>query len=530
MDASIHWADLYAQKIVRERGDKTKRFVCASGITPSGTVHIGNFREIISVELVVQALKDLGKKVRYIFSWDDFDVFRKVPMNIPERERFEQYLRMPITSIPDPWKRAENYARGNEVVIEELLRVFGIVPEYIYQSKEYQKNRYSEGIRRALECRSELQEILNEFRETALPSDWFPVSVFSSFTQKDTTKVLSWDGEWNLTYRCLESKKEETLDIRKSSLIKLLWRVDWPMRWKEEQVDFEPAGKDHHSHGGSFDTAKKIVQKVYDYQSPVTFQYDFVRVKGGSGKISSSSGEVIGIDQALEIYVPQIVRYLFAGSKPNSEFCISFDLEVIKIYEEYDRLERMYFEKSEEDSPKRKRQKRIYELSQVGELPKQQPLQVPFRHLCNLLQIYQGDQDATLEQVFLQEGIAAAERGLHEEAVRKRMTCVWSWLAKYAPEDFTFQLRALDSELAHAEEGAVQKAVSDLRKVLMEHWDDLSDKKVNEHIYDVARTCDVEPSIFFRALYQRLLGKDKGPRLGSFLRILGKERIGGYLQ
>ena len=67
-----HWADIYADKIIREKGDK-EIYTCASGITPSGTVHIGNFREIISVELVVRALRAKGKNVRFIYSWDDYD-------------------------------------------------------------------------------------------------------------------------------------------------------------------------------------------------------------------------------------------------------------------------------------------------------------------------------------------------------------------------------------------------------------------------------------------------------------------------
>ena len=102
---SFHWADINADKIIREKGDKDI-YVCASGITPSGTVHIGNFREIISVALVVQALEEKGKKVRFIYSWDDYDVFRKVPSNMPDPETLEKYLRMPITLVPDTKGRA----------------------------------------------------------------------------------------------------------------------------------------------------------------------------------------------------------------------------------------------------------------------------------------------------------------------------------------------------------------------------------------------------------------------------------------
>jgi molybdate transport repressor ModE-like protein len=88
-----HWADLNAEKVIREKGEKPL-YTCASGITPSGTVHIGNFREIISVDLVVRALRDRGKQVRFIYSWDDYDVFRKVPKNMPQGELLAKYLRM----------------------------------------------------------------------------------------------------------------------------------------------------------------------------------------------------------------------------------------------------------------------------------------------------------------------------------------------------------------------------------------------------------------------------------------------------
>ena len=94
-----HWADQMANQIIREKGD-LESYTCASGITPSGTVHLGNFREIITVDLVVRALRDRGKKVRFIYSWDDYDVFRKVPANMPDPEVLEKYLRYPITEVP----------------------------------------------------------------------------------------------------------------------------------------------------------------------------------------------------------------------------------------------------------------------------------------------------------------------------------------------------------------------------------------------------------------------------------------------
>ena len=43
INQDAHWADIMADKIIREKGEK-ELYTCASGITPSGTVHIGNFR------------------------------------------------------------------------------------------------------------------------------------------------------------------------------------------------------------------------------------------------------------------------------------------------------------------------------------------------------------------------------------------------------------------------------------------------------------------------------------------------------
>ena len=147
-----HWADQMADKIIRERGDLPE-YTCASGITPSGTVHLGNFREIITVDLVVRALRDRGKNVRFIYSWDDYDVFRKVPANMPNPETLQNYLRFPITMVPDTTGRNENYARHHEVDVEQELPRVGVAPEFLYQASRYRENRYAEGMKKAMQNR-----------------------------------------------------------------------------------------------------------------------------------------------------------------------------------------------------------------------------------------------------------------------------------------------------------------------------------------------------------------------------------------
>jgi len=512
---SVHWADINADKIIREKGEK-EVYVCASGITPSGTVHIGNFREIISVDLVVKALRDKGKKVRFIYSWDDYDVFRKVPVNMPNQELLTEYLRKPITLVPDTKGDCNSYAEANEKELEAILPTVGVVPEYIYQAERYRASKYAEGIRIALEKKDAIRALLDEHRTTPLAEDWMPVSVFSNFTDKDNTKVLSWDGEWGVTYRCLDTEKEETVDIRKTSAVKLPWRIDWPMRWKEETVDFEPAGKDHHSEGGSFDTARKVVEDIFEGAAPVTFQYDFIRIKGRGGKISSSSGEVISLADVLEVYPPEIVRYLFAGTRPNSEFAISFDLDVLKIYEDYDKCERIYFGEQKVNDKKKAKESRIYELSQVDGVPEKMPHQISFRHLCNLLQIHDGDIDKVI-------GLLDDVEPEQVDRLEVRTKCAWNWIREFSPEDFRFSLTGQDAaiqDLNESELGAVK-----LLKNEIENLDSHNDKSLGEAIYSIAESSGMEAKDLFNLTYRVLIGKEKGPRLVGFIMIVGKDKI-----
>jgi lysyl-tRNA synthetase class 1 len=514
-----HWADLNAEKVIREKGDKPL-YTCASGITPSGTVHIGNFREIISTELVVRALRDRGKTVRFVYSWDDYDVFRKVPKNMPEQELLARYLRQPITLVPDTLGRAENYARGNEKDLEALLPLVGVFPEFLYQAARYTTGYYAEGIRHALVHKDEIRKTLDAHRTEPLEAGWWPVSVFCEACHRDNTAIEGWDGDWGLSYSCPDCGRRETLDLRRASGVKLPWRIDWPMRWVKEGVDFEPAGKDHHSEGGSFDTARLTV-RVFGGEAPVTFQYDFISIKGRGGKISSSSGEVIGLDDVLEVYTPELTRFLFAGTRPNAEFAISFDLDVLKLYEDYDKCERIYYGAQEANEKEKAKQSRIYELSQLAKPEAEMPYQVGLRHLSTLLQTYDGDLDRTL----------AAFPDLKEPQkprLRARAECAWRWVTRFAPEDFTFRLKA-EGSAPQALSPEAAAAVRGLLAVVDAELDKLDEKALNDRIYAVAAEAGIDSKAFYMVMYQALVGKDQGPRLASFLKIIGKTKLQAVL-
>ncbi|MBL8222727.1 MAG: hypothetical protein JNL62_26040, partial [Bryobacterales bacterium] len=96
----MHWAERVADSLI-QKFPGTEEFHCASGTTPSGAVHCGNLRDILTNWFVARCLVERGKKVKLLQSWDNYDRFRKVPKNIPES--YSQHLGKPLVDIPDPF-------------------------------------------------------------------------------------------------------------------------------------------------------------------------------------------------------------------------------------------------------------------------------------------------------------------------------------------------------------------------------------------------------------------------------------------
>jgi len=512
---NIHWADQSAQRIIAIKGDKSS-YTVASGITPSGTIHLGNFREIITTDLIGRALKKKGKKVRFIYSWDNYDVFRKVPVNMPNQDLLKTFLRKPITLVPDTTEEADNYARRNEVAVEEVLPIVGIFPEFINQYKMYNACTYAENVKKALEETDKIKAILDEYRKEPLHEDWLPVSIFCEACGKDTITKMEYKGGTKINYKC-ECKHEEELDFSEKGIIKLKWRIDWPMRWMYEDVDFEAAGKDHFAAGGSRQSGVEICEAVWNHQAPYGFMYEWIKIKGGK-QFSSSQGVATTLGDCLDIYEPEIVRYIFAGSRPGTEFAISFDLDAIKMYEDFDKCERIYYKIEEAKNEKTFfQQKRIYELSVIDDenIPKKMPLQIAFRHLTNILLLNELDVDKTLE--FFKDEI---KNDVDEKRLRTRATCARNWLEKYAPDDFKWKVQdKVNVELDEKEKNAMHALAEKLKE---KDWDE---KELHNIIYDVAKGAGLEPKDFFKAAYKLLIDQERGPKLAHFLLLLGDRAI-----
>jgi len=506
---NIYWADQIAEKVIKERGKK-EHYIIASGITPSGIVHIGNLREEMTCNIVKRALEGKGVKVKHIHSWDNYDRFRKVPVGIPQE--LSKYIGLPDSKVPDPWNCHKSYAEHFESDFSQSAKLINLIPEYIDETKEYTSCVYKELIKEALIKKEQVITALNTFKTEEIGEHWYPVEVYCEKCGKDSTTVKNYDGNYVLDYECTCGFSGQ-VDFSKKGLVKLKWRIDWPMRWKFFGVDFEPGGKDHSTPGGSRDTAKIISKEVYSYESPIYQMYDFVIVKGAGGKMSSSKGTGIALPVLLKVYLPEIVRFHYAGNRPKTEFAVSIEDDgVFKTYEDFYFAERVYFGKEKGiDKKKETHLKRVYEMSVVEKPTKKMPVQIPFKYIVILSQFY-GNDNKIIDKMIESEHITKTQK--NDPRIKQLIACARNWVSEYAPDDYIYEVQTeKKGDVTPDEKGALKILYETLNKEFNE--DDL---------YNIGKTSGLCGN-FFKLCYRILLNKERGPRLLELIDIIGKEKV-----
>ena len=114
---------------------------CASGISPSGPVHLGNLRELMTPHLVADEVRRNGAPCRHILSWDDYDRLRRVPAGLPDS--FAKYVGRPLTGVPDPCGQHENYAEHFKAPLRDSLDRLGVQVTEISQTAMYTSGAYT---------------------------------------------------------------------------------------------------------------------------------------------------------------------------------------------------------------------------------------------------------------------------------------------------------------------------------------------------------------------------------------------------
>ncbi|MEU2224162.1 lysine--tRNA ligase [Streptomyces sp. NPDC018347] len=562
------WVSRFADEVIEEseRRAPGKPVVVASGLSPSGPIHLGNLREVMTPHLVADEIRRRGHRVRHLISWDDYDRYRKVPAGVAGvDESWAEHIGKPLTSVPAPQGSAyPNWAEHFKAAMTEALAQLGVEFDGISQTAQYTSGVYREQILHAMRHRGDIDAILAQYRTKAKPAKkqqqkqvdeaeleaeegsgaaseddgssgsagYFPYKPYCGNCGKDLTTVTSYDDDTTeLSYTCGACGFSEIVRLDEFDRGKLVWKVDWPMRWAFEGVVFEPSGVDHSSPGSSFQVGGQIVP-IFGGERPIGPMYAFVGISG-MAKMSSSRGGVPTPADALKIMEPQLLRWLYARRRPNQSFKIAFDQEIQRLYDEWDKLAAKVADGSALPADVAAYTRAVG--TAAGELPgTARPL--PYRTLASVADITAGHEDQALR--ILSE--LDPEQPLTSlDDVRPRYDRAEEWINTQVPADQRTIVRdEPDAELLKSLDEASRQSLRLLLDGLAEHW---SLDGLTHLVYGVPKvqagfSADATPKelpaeiktaqrAFFALLYHLLVGRDTGPRLPTLLLAVGQDRV-----
>lgn len=528
----MHWSEKLAQQII-DRNPNKEEYVCAAGISPSGSIHIGNFRDIATSYFVVKALRKKGKKARLLFSWDEFDRMRKVPVNVAKvNSDMEKYIGCPYVDVINPFAEsdAKSYAEYFEREFEESIVKFGIDMDYRHQAEMYRSGKYVENIILSLKKRREIFDILDSHRtqdaEEGEREAYYPVSIYCPVCGKDTTKITRLNDDCTKAeYRCSCGHQGE-FDFTKDYNCKLAWKIDWPMRWKYEGVDFEPGGKDHASTNGSYDTAKDIAKKIFGYTPPLFQGYEFIGISDNNlstGKMSGSSGLNLTPGTLLKLYEPEVLLWLYAKNEPLKAFNFCLDDGILRQYFEFDKMLTEVRNGTANDLTK--------EIMDLCKVDGREVNCVPMGLIVQLGSVVDFN-EKMLEIVFQKIGTP-----YKYEEFKDRLERAKFWLEKCSPENVNKLCNKRNWEIYETLNENEKKEIAELYSFLRDGKYDLDGLQTELYAIPARingltkedKNLKSLQSAFFRNVYRLLINKDKGPRLYLFLYAIEKERYLGLL-
>lgn len=517
----MHWSDKIAEDIINRNPEKDV-YICAAGISPSGSIHIGNFRDIATSLFVVRALERKGKKAKLLFSWDEYDRLRKVPVNVSKvTEGFEKYIGFPYVDVPNPFGTEPNtYAGYFEKEFEQSISSFDITLDYRHQAEMYRSGKYRDCIITALDKRGEIFDILDSFRtqdaKEGERETYFPVGIYCEKCHRDTTKIVGYSDDDKVAEFECKCGHHGIFDFKKDNNCKLAWKIDWPMRWMYEGVDFEPGGKDHAAPGGSYDTSRVIAEKIFGIQAPIFKGYEFIGIRGTTGKMSGSSGLNMTPDTLLKIYQPEILLWLYARVETNKAFDLCFDDGILRQYFEFDKQYNAYINGTADEH--------VTSIMESCLISKDVFKTVPMSLLVQLGSIVDFN-IPMLETVFAKIG-----QPYKYEDFKDRLERAKYWLENCSPENANKLVPYRNWEVYEKMDEKQRLEVSILHDYLSN--EEYSLDELNSKLYEITKIVygSDNPELkklqgeFFKLVYQLLLNKNKGPRLYLFLYAIEKER------
>jgi lysyl-tRNA synthetase class 1 len=553
-DAIRHARELYGEDHV---------ITCASGASPSGPIHLGNLREFLTVHFVAEEIRRRGIAARHLHSWDDYDRFRKVPVGIDPS--FADHIGRPLSAVPDPWDCHASWADHFKAPLQAALAEMGVEMEEVSQTEQYRAGAYRDQILTAVRRRDDIERVLSKYRtkaaaaapespeEAAAMADSvanddesgltglgatddlarFPYKPYCRECGRDTTIITSYDDETtDLAYTCQVCAYHGVTNLTTDNEGKLVWKVDWPMRWSVEGVDFEPGGVDHASPGSSYTVGKELVKQIYGGRAPSFVGYSFVGA-GGQVKMSSSRGGVPTAADALQILEAPILRWLYVRRQPKQAFNVDFGAEVVRLNDERDARGKKAADPERADAQTLAFE-RASSTSSAGRLPTPAVV-VPFRLLSSVADVTAGSAEL-ISTIIGNVGHEHASVADLEPRLDKAMT----WTSEFVPPEERTTVR----ETPDTDRLAALNEDEELwlRQLLDRMPDELHLDETTTLIYGVpklgrglglddAPTDEVkqDQKDFFRLLYNLLVDADRGPRLPTLFLALGAEKVRSLL-
>ena len=489
-----HWADEAADAVLAAGRPP----VLSTGISPSGEIHIGNLREVLTADAVYRALRDRGATPRFDYVCDNFDPLRRVYPFL-DATTYAPLVGRPLSEIPCPCGAHPSYSDHFLEPFLKSLRALRIDVEVERADLLYKSGRMTRSIVAALEAKERIALIVTELTGKEAEVGWTPFQPLcpscGRINQSKTTGYSA--ANETIDYSCACGA---TGTVPMAGGGKLTWRVDWPARWNVLGVTVEPFGKDHSTRGGSFDTGVRIVREVFGGEPPFPIPYEWISLKG-RGDMSSSKGNVISIAAALEVASPDVLRYLVLREKPARSLTFDPGLPLLKLEDEME--ERVA--SGEHD--------RAIELSLSAGF---EPLGIPVRHLVVVAQIAGFDAERTA--VILERN---GWPGSSRSALAARLPYLRKWVDSYAPEEMRFEVATRLPAPARSLSPQQRAFLARLAAALDPS---LAAEQIHALVYELARSFeDTLPAQLFEAIYLALLGRSRGPRAGWFVSLLGTD-------
>ncbi|OGV90613.1 lysine--tRNA ligase [Microgenomates group bacterium RIFCSPLOWO2_01_FULL_46_13] len=513
----MFWADEFAQTIIDS--GKHRPYWVDDMKTPSGRVHIGSVRAVVTHELIYRALKDRGVSVTFSYVLEDHDPMDGLPVYL-DQKKFTPHLGRPLFQIPSPDSGYASFGRRWGEEYKEIFNSIGVHPKVIWGSELYLSGRMNGVVKECLDKASVIRDIYIElYGKNAKPKGWIPFSVVCEKCGKlSTTMVTGWDGD-RVAYECKINAVDWTKGCGyrgKTSPFsnkvryagKLPWKVEWACKWKVIGVTIEGAGKDHMSQGGSHDISKQVSKRVINYPVPFYFSHEFFLT--GGRKMSSSRGIGSSAKEVAEIIPPYLIRFMITRVRYNR--AINFDPEgntIPDLFDAYDEVAVSYWR------GKDKKLARIFELSQIEGKPPAEHFLPRFRDVAYYLQ----DPKVNLIDQF--EAVKGSElTDWEKQVLNERGRYAKIWLERYASSEKVFQITKKVPKEAADLTSEQRQYLGEVAKLLGKEWSAAED--LQQALYEKAKERGLSGKNAFTAIYTALLGKTYGPK-AAWLLIENKE-------